>query len=243
MSEPAGDGAPRGFFATLAGLYVEPGATFAAIAGRPAFWAPLLAFVATAVAFNAVWLSQVDPAEFARVQIEESPWADRLSPAQKAEGIEQQARIFPFTVWLGPLVFLPLAAVLVAVVYLFVFRFFYGSETTFAQSRAIAAWTFMAVTLVTTPLTLLVLHLREDWNVDPRTALQANPTLLLDKAAVPRAVYSIAESLDLFSAWMLALFAVGYGAASGRGAGPAAIGVLVPWGIYVLGKAALASVF
>jgi Yip1-like protein len=243
MSEAAGAGAPRGFFATLAGVCFAPAETFAAIARRPRFGAAFLALVAAGSIFNGIWLHQLDAREFARVQIDDSPFAERMSPEQRAEGIERQAGIFPFVAWLGPLVVSPLAVLLVAALYLFVFRFFYAGEVTFTQSLSIVSWTFLAGALVTAPLSLLVLHLKEDWNVDPRTALQANLTLLLDKATIPRPVYSIAESLDLFSAWMLTLLCVGYGSATGRRPAQAAAGVLIPWVLYVLGKAALASVF
>jgi hypothetical protein len=243
MSEPAEAPPPRGFLATLAGVYLAPGATFAAIAARPSCWAPLLVYVAASAAFNAVWLHKLDPAEFARVQIEDSPIAERLTPDQRARGAEQEARLFPFRAWLGPLVGWPLALTLVALCYLFLFRFFYGADLTFKQSLAIVSWTFLAVALVTLPLTLLVLYLKEDWNVDPETALRANLTLLLDKPSVPRPIHALAESLDLFSAWALALLSIGYGAASGRRAGRAAVGVVSGWAIYVLGKAALAAVF
>jgi hypothetical protein len=243
MSEAAGADAPGGFLATLAGVLVTPGTTLRAIVRQPSFWAPLLAFVAASAAFNAVWLRELDPAEFARVQIEDSPLVERLSPEQRAKGIEQEARLFPFRAWLGPLVGWPATLVLVAAVYLFVFRFFYGGDVTFRQSLSIVSWTFLAWALVTLPLTLLVLYLTEDWNVEPGTALQANFTLFLDKASVPRAVYALAESIDLISAWMLALLSVGYGAAIGRRPGQAAVGVAALWALYVLGKAALSAVF
>ena len=240
MSEAPGEEPPAGFFATLAGMYVTPGRTLAAIARRPAVWAPLFAFVAAQAAFNAVWLLKLDPREFARVEVEDSPFVDQMSPEQRAEAIESQAGIFPFVAWLDPLVIRPLSLVLVALVALFVFRFFYAAEVTFKQSLAVVGWTFLAVALVTLPLTLLVLHLNDDWNVDPRTALRANPTVLFDRGSVPRTAYSIAESLDLFSAWLLALLSIGYGAASDRRTGQAAVGVVTVWAIYVLGQAALA---
>src|SRR5712692_6402194 len=101
MSE--GEPSP-GFLARLGGLYFSPGETMRGLARRPAFRAPLLAFVALGIAFNAVWLHAIDPAEFARVQIEDSPLAERLSPEQRAEGIAQQARVFPLRSWLWPLV-------------------------------------------------------------------------------------------------------------------------------------------
>jgi Yip1-like protein len=243
MSEAAGEDAPAGLVATLAGVYVSPGPTFVAATRRPSFWRPLLAFMAAGLLFNAVWLRSLDAREFARAEIDDSPLADRMSPEQRAEGIERQAAIFPFVAWLDPVVLRPLSLALAALVYLFVFRFFYAAEMTLKQSMAIVCWTFLATALVSLPLMLLVLYLKQDWNVDPRTALQANLTLLLDKASVPRAVYSLAESLDLFSAWMLALLSIGYGAATGRRAGQAAIGVVAVWAIYVVGKAALAAVF
>jgi Yip1 domain len=243
MSEAAGADSPRGFLATLAGVYMAPGATFAAIAAKPSFWAPLLVFVAAGALFNAVWLHQLDPREFARTEIEDSPFAEQMSPAERAEGIERQARIFPFVAWLGPLVLSPLSLVVVALVYLVVFRFFYAAEVTFRQSLAVVSWTFLAVALMTLPPTLLVLSLKQDWNVDPRTALQANLSVLLDKASVPRAVYSLAESLDLFSAWMLALLSIGYGAAASVPTRRAAFGVTALWAVFVLGRAALAAFF
>src|SRR5439155_1481399 len=84
-----------------------PGETMRGLARSPTFWAPLLAFVALGAAFNAVWLRAIDPAEFARAQIEDSPLAERLSSQDRAEGIAQQARVFPLRSWLGPLVFSP----------------------------------------------------------------------------------------------------------------------------------------
>ena len=243
MSEDAPAEPPPGFPSLLAGLYFSPGETLRTVARRPAFWAPLLALVALGAAFNAVWLHQMDPAEFARVQIEDSPLAQHLSPEERAAGIEQQARVFPLRSWLWPLVLSPLTVVVVAGVYLVVFRFFYAAEISFRQSLAVVAWAFLAVALVTLPLTLLVLYLKQDWNVDPPSALQANLTLVLEKGSVPRAVYSLAESLDLFSAWTLALLSIGYAGATGTSARRAAIGVVAVWAVSVLGKAALASLF
>ena len=243
MSEGAEADPSSGLRARLAGLYFNPGKTMRAIARQPSFWAPLLAFVALGTVFNAVWLHAIDPVEFARVQIEDSPLVERLSPEQRAEGIAQQARVFPLRSWLWPLVFSPLSLVLVAAVYLAVFRFFYGGEVSFLQSLSIVAWTYLVVFLISLPLTLLVLYLKQDWNLDPSTALQANLSLIVDKGSVPRAVYALAEGLDLFSAWTLALLSMGFAAACGIRAGRAAIGVVAVWAVAVLGKAALAAFF
>jgi len=243
MSEAAGAEAPAGLLATLAGVFATPGATFASIARRPSFWAPLLAFVAVSAAFTAVWLDNLDPTEFARAQVEDSPLAARMSAEDQAAGVTQQARIFPYVAWLAPLVLSPLDVVVAAAAFLVVFRFFYGSQVTLRQSLSIVAWTFLTVYLIREPLALLVLYLRQDWNVDPSTALQANLTLLLDKRSASRPVYALAESFDLFSAWTLALLSIGYGAAAGLSARRASIGVVALWAVYVVGQAAVTAVF
>lgn len=146
-------------------------------------------------------------------------------------------------VWVGPLVFVPLGCLALAGLYLFVFRFLFGGDVTFGQSAAVLAWSFVAVGLITTPLTLLVMALKGDWNVDPRTALQADVSVFLDRAATPKPLYSLAESLDLFSFWILGLLAAGYGVANRKTTAWALAGVVGVWAIYVLGKVGLAAVF
>ena len=227
----------------LADLYFSPREAFQALLPRPHFWIPLLGWMALVLAFTGVWLTQVDTHAYIRAQLEESGQADKMPPEQAASVVEAQARAFPVMAWVGPLVFLPIGFFAMAALYLFVFRFLFGGDVTFGQSAAILAWTFLVVGLVTTPLTLLVLGLKDDWTLDPRLALQANPTLFLEKGSVPAPVYSLAESLDLFSFWMLGLMAAGYGVANRRSTAWALWGVVGVSAAYVLAKMALAAIF
>ena len=238
-SEPKGPG----FFDTLIGLYTAPVATFRTVATRPSFVAPLAGAILLNLVFTFVWTRKVDPVEFMRAKMEESGQLDRFPAEQQADILQRQARMFPVFAWLGPVLFVPAGMLVIAALYLFVFRFFYSSETTFAQSLAVVAWTFLAVGLVTTPLTLLVMSLKGEWSIDPRTVLQANPAALVDRAAVPKPVYALLDAFDLFSAWILFLLSAGYAAAARRPLGSAAAGVLALWGIYELLKVALAAVF
>jgi Yip1 domain len=234
---------PRGFLSTLAGLYAAPSETFRALAARPSFAAPLLALIALNVAFTFVWTRKADPVELVRTQMEESGVFDRVPAERHADLVQRQARLFPIFAWLGPLVFAPLGFVAMAGLFLFIYRFFYASETTFAQSLAVVGWSLLAVGLVTTPLTLLVLALKGEWSVDPRMVIQASPAALFDKGAVPKPVHALLDSIDLFSAWTLFLLSAGYAAMSKRSLGAAAVGVLVIWAVYVLLKVALAAIF
>jgi hypothetical protein len=241
VGAPDGEAAP-GFFGTLVGLYVDPVATFRAIAAHPTFLAPLLAIVLVNSAFTFVWLRKGDSTEIARVQMEEAGVFDRVPPERHAEIVERQARLLPTFAWLGPTVFLPIMLVALAGLFLFVYRFFYASETTFRQSLAVMAWAQLTFYLLATLLVVLVLSLKNEWSVDPRNVIQASPAALVEKSAVPKPVHSLLDSLDLFSFWLLFLLSAGYAAVSKRPVGSAAVGVIVPWGIYVFLKVALAAV-
>jgi hypothetical protein len=234
--------ARRGFLQRLAGVFFSPSEEFADVVRRPRFLAPLLGAVVLNVVFTVLWVRNVDPAAYMRARIEESPQAARMEPEQRAQVIAQQAQFFPVFVWLGP-VFALLFVTIVASLYLFVFRFFLASEVDFPQSITVVAWSFFAVGLVTTPLTLLVLHLKGDWTLEPQNALQANLSVFLERGSAPAWLYTLAGSFDLFSFWMLFLMAAGFAAASRRTFGSALGGVLSLWVIYVLGKAGLAALF
>jgi len=242
VASPPGEASP-GFFAQLIGLYVAPIETFRGIVAHPTFLAPLLAIVLVNSAFTFVWLRKADHAEVARAQMEEAGVFDRVPPEKHAEIVERQARLMPTFAWLGPTVFLPIMLAALAGLFLFVYRFFYESETTYLQSLAVMAWAHLTFYLLATLLLVLVLTLKGEWSVDPRFVIQASPAAIVEKSAVPKPVHSLLDSLDLFSFWLIFLLSAGYAAASRRSVGSAAAGVLLLWGIYVLLKVALAAVF
>jgi len=231
-----------GFFSILTNLYIAPSEAFAAILKRPSVWAPLLLVMALNATFTAIWLQKVDSEGFMKARLEESKQGREMPSEQRAQVIEQQAKALPYLAWTGPVV----AGVIVAIMagaLVFVFRFFYSSEVTFKQGFSMTGWVFVAVSLVSLPLLLLVIHLKDDWTLNPQDVLQANPSLFVAREDVPAFLYSLLGSLDLFSFWMIGLLAVGFGLASRRTFGSALTGVVIPWAIYVLGKAALSGLF
>ena len=144
---------------------------------------------------------------------------------------------------LVPLVVVPATYAALAGFFLVVYRFFYAAEVGYRQSLAVMAWTAAAFRVVTTPLVLLVMSLRGDWNVDPQEALLASPAALLDRAATSPALFAVAEAFDLFTLWAIALLSIGYAAVIGARPKAAAWGVVVPWALFVIGKAGLAALF
>jgi hypothetical protein len=240
---PVAAAPPRNVFQHVAGLLFSPREEFAHILARPRFWVPLACWMVVGIAFTGFWLQKVDPREFIRNEIINSGRADKIPAGQMENVLDQQAGFFKPISWASGFLAPPIIAFVVAGVYLFVFRFFYAGELSYGQSVAIVAWSFFLLALVTTPLVLVVMALKGDWNINPQEALQANAAMFLDRFTTAKPLYTLAASLDLFSFWVMWLFSSGYGVATRRTTGSAAAGVITMWAIYVLGKVALAAVF
>jgi|OpeIllAssembly_1097287.scaffolds.fasta_scaffold57767_2 hypothetical protein len=234
---------PGGFFQTLIDVYFAPRDAFTRIVRNSGFVVPAILVIVLGLAFFGTWVQKVDAKAFMRTQIEEGPFADRIPAEQKAEIIEQQAARLATWGWINVAVFSPLMLLVVAAVLHLVYRFFYASESTFRQALAITSWVFLAVGLITSPLTLAVMALKGDWNIDPNQALQASPGLLLDPSTAAKPLMSLLNSLDLFSIWTVFLLAVGFGVASRKSTGSAIWGVGICWALIVLGKIGWAALF
>jgi hypothetical protein len=237
------DSQRRGFLATLLGVYLSPGESFVALLRRPPVVAAIVGIVALNLAFTAVWMANVEPREFMKAQIEEAGRWDEIPAERREEVLDQQSRVLPFMAWGGAVLGGPILVFLAGGLYLFIFRFFYASEVTFKQSLGIVAIVFLAVGLVTSPVSLLTLALKGDWTLNPQMVLQANLGAAVEREAVPKALYALLESLDLFSFWLLTLLSIGYAVASRRSTGSAFWGVAAPWILYVLGKIAWKALF
>ena len=232
-----------GFFQNLIDVYFAPREAFTRIVRNPSILLPLVGYVVLVLGFTGIWMQKMDAREFMKVQIEESGQADKIPAEQREAIIEQQAKWMPIFAWVMGPVGIAVTLLVIAGVLMFVYRFFYSSEVTFRQAFAIVTWIFFAVGLVSTPLMLLVLQLKGDWNINPQEVIQANLGLLLEKSSAAKPLWALLSSIDLFSLWMVFLLAVGFGVASKKTTGSAIWGVAIPWILIVLAKVGWAAIF
>lgn len=240
---PAAPDTATGFFANLFDIYFAPGEAFARLLRKPAFLLPLALHVALSAGFTAIWLQKTDFRAFMKARIEESGRADRIPPERMGEIVESQARMVPVFSWVSAFVAPPLIVFVLSGIFLFVYRFFYASDIDYKRALTIVASSFSAFALLTTPLLLGVLYLKDDWTIPPQEALQANLTLLLEKGSVAKPLYSLAGSLDLLSFWLIFVLASGFAAASRKGWSWALPGIALPWALWVAGKVGLSFFF
>jgi hypothetical protein len=231
------------FLGNLFNLYFEPRETFAKIFVKPRVWMAILLQVAMGVLFTTVWLQKVDPREFMKAQMEQNPRIQQLPAEQVEQIISTQARFMQTWARVAPLVAPAIIDLILAGVLMFVFRFFLAAEVSFLQSFATVAWTFAALGLLQTPIMLTVFWLKGDWNVDPNQIVQANPTIFFEPGDLPRWLWSLLSSFDLFSLWGIFLLATGHAVAGKRGLGAGLWGVGVPWALYLIVKVGFVAMF
>ena len=234
---------PGGFLQNLIDLYFAPREAFGRIVPNPTFILPLLGHVILSLVFTGIWLNKVEVREFMKTQLQEQGQWDRIPAEQRENLLDQQEKFMPIMGWVGAVLGGPITVVVVAGVLLFIFRFFYAGAVGFKQSMAITSWSFFALALVATPLMLTVFALKGDWNLNPQEVLQANLSLLLDKAETAKPLWALATSLDLFSFWLIFLLAAGFGVACKKATGSTLWGVAIPWAVIVAIKVGWNAIF
>jgi hypothetical protein len=231
------------FLGNLFNLYFEPSETFSKIFVRPRVWMAIVLQIAMGVLFTSVWLEKMDAREFMKAQMEQNSRIQQLPAEQVEQIINTQARFMRTWGRIAPF-FVPVVMDLIlAGIFMFIFRFFMAADVSFRQSLATIAWTFAAIGLVQTPIMLLVFWLKGDWNVDPNQIIQANPTIFFEIGSMSRWIWSLLSSFDLFSLWTLFLFATGFAVAGKRGLSSGLWGVGIPWVLYLFVKVGFVLLF
>ncbi|HYL63806.1 MAG TPA: YIP1 family protein, partial [Candidatus Methylomirabilis sp.] len=150
--------------------------------------------------------------EFMGQQLDKSPQAAQLSPEQRQQRIEAGAKFSPpFTYAvgvLGPI----LGALIFALIFWGAYSLLGGASTNFSTSLAIASHAFMTG-LVSSPLLLLVIFLKQPGTLDLENPLASNIAAVLPDDSAKWLV-ALCKSFDVFTFWTLILLAIGFAATS-----------------------------
>jgi len=227
-----------GSVARIPGALFSPTRTFESIARRPTWFPPLLLWTALSIVVTFLILPRIDYDRMIRGALEKR---GQTLPEERVQSIiEGQKKMAP-VLYGGIAVVAPtVVSLIVTLVFWGAFKAF-GWDATFRQAFGATAHGFLPGVLGSLIL-IPVLMGRE--TVDPRNMgdlLRSNLGFLVDPAS--KMLHSLAQSLDIFSIWSLALLVIGYSAAA-KVSRKAAAGVIVTlWAVFVLAKAALAGLF
>ena len=240
--EPQPKGLSEG--SRLAGVFFEPAKTFEDVAARPNFWAPLILIMVVALVYIVLYGQHVGWERMIRHQTEMSSRAAQLSPEQRETQIQMGAKFAPIIGYVGVLLGVPLATLIMAAVLLGIVKGMMSAQVRLKQVFAILCYASMpGVIMMLLAIAVMFMKSPDDFNM--QNPLVFNPGAFLDQVTTSKFIYSLASAIDLFTLWKLVLIGIGLKVAGGRqlSMGGAMTAVFLPWAIWILCAAALAGIF
>lgn len=229
----------------MTGVFFEPGAVFADIAARGRWWLALLIMMLLASLSVQMIVSRISYDTMIQKIFDSNERIQQLSADQRAQAVETQRKIMPITMRVMPLVGSLVGMLVIAAALMFTFKFMLDAELTYKNALNITCYAMVPVSIVSTIATIAVLYLKAPEDFDIQNPIAFNLGAFLPDGTA-KWLASLAGSIDLFTIWAVVLIAIGFSAFCGARKMPfgrAITGVLVPWAVYVVGKAAFASIF
>jgi hypothetical protein len=237
--------APKmGFFERIIGIYFEPKKTFEDVHRRGS-WLGVYVFVSVlAMTSSYLVISRVDRETLMRKGLQENPLTRNMSEEQIQKILSRPAS--PIQMYLQVIltpVGVIIAYLIVAGVLLLLFVLM-GNSLTFKKSLAVTIWGMGPPSIAVLLLSIVFVLVKDPASLEivPNNNVVTNLGPIVEQKEHP-VLHSLLSSLDLISFWTIFLLAVGFSAASGSKltTSKSAKGVLAAWGIYVLGKLAIAA--
>jgi hypothetical protein len=231
-----------GEFSRLIGVFFEPKKTFEDIARRPTFLLPMLLVIVCSLAFTVTLSQKIGWERIITQQMSQSSRTAEMPPEQRQQAIEFGMKIASVMAYAGPIVGVPLYYVISSAVLLGIVAGIMSAGVKFKQVLAAMAWASLPG-LLASVLGIVVMFTKnpDDFNINNPIAF--NPGAFMDPQSSSKFVYSLASSFDVFVIWTILLIATGLKAAAGKklSFGGALFAVVLPWAIWIVGRAALAG--
>ncbi len=233
--------------ARLSGVFFEPKKTFADIAERPKWLAPLLIICLITLIYFVFYGQHIGWSTYLDQQMETNTALqqrlERLSPEQRASAIRLQEKLVPIGFYAGSIIGVPVWFLISAGILMGLASGVMSAGITFKQIFAIQCYAALP-TVILRVLAIVVMFLKSPGDFNVLNPVGFNPAAYLDPVTTSKFVYSFLTGLDLFAIWALILAAIGIKAAAGKRitSGGACFVVILPWAVLLLGGAAIAGI-
>ncbi|MGA7613723.1 MAG: YIP1 family protein [Thermoanaerobaculia bacterium] len=220
-------------FERLFGVLFSPGEAMASIASKPTWLIPMVVLILVSVGTSIVVKPHIDIESAMRKQFEErNVPQDQQETAIAVATTMQKVSVYLSVVWV------PVSILIVAAVFLLVFKTF-GGTGTFGQFFGVTVWAWIPAAL---KWILFAGILSTKGMVDPtQIPVMIKSSLAFLSSPSHPMMFAFLSSIDIFALWTLALLVLGYAASSKFSRTKSAVLVFSVWAIVILGKVGLAS--
>lgn len=211
--QPDAQAPSKSFPARLIGVFLSPGETFADIARRPDWIAPLVLATLSTVAVVEAMLAKIGIENIIRQQIARSSQGSQLTPDQIEQRVQAGAKIGAMITHVTP-IFTPIFLLVVAGVGLLIVNSILGGQIGFKTSFSVACYANM-VGVLGAVMAIALMLFGDPEHYNPSSPVPSNLGFFLDPTT-SKPLLSLAGSLDIFTFWMMGLLGIGYSEATGR---------------------------
>jgi hypothetical protein len=223
---PAAPAPKTNGFQRIIGVLISPNETFASIARQPDFLAPLLVILVLAAVGGFIFAQRVDFTAPAREAMEER---GNMSEAQMESALRITATISKIISYGSPL-FSLVVLLIISGVMLLAFRLM-GGEGTFKQAFSVTLYAWMPLMILNVIMVAIIASRTGVTALDLPTLVMSNPAFLVTMKEHPL-LFALLGSIDIFSIWSLALFAIGFSYVSKFSKSKSAAIVITVWAIW-----------
>lgn len=246
VPQPQQPGAPGAADMSVAdrcfGVFTEPVKTFASIARKPNFLAPLIAMIVITIATTEILLNRVGSEQIVRKSLEESGRASTMSPEQLQNAIHGGAAITAIIMHMSGVIGAPIFILIMAVIGMFIMKLVYGRPVQFKTAFSLAAYADLPMFLAGI-LGILVIVFGDPGSINPRNLTPTNIGFFMS-ASASKPLLSIGTSIDFFSFWLMGLLGIAFASTTSNKIKPRSVFFcfLGLWVIFVLVKTGLAAI-
>lgn len=195
--------------ARIFGALFRPNATFADIAQKPSWVAPIVLLTLIGLGMNILLANKADWRAFAKEQLTSSSRGQQIPPDQWDLAIERSAKGNQYFCYPRGVTGTALLALLLALIYWGAFVLVGGARLTFGKSFAVITHA-MIPGGIRELLEILILILKDPSTIgNPYNFIGSNPGAYMSVSS-PKWLAALASSFDLFILWSLVLTVIGF---------------------------------
>ena len=219
--------------------FTSPGQVFADISIKPTWVLCLIAMVLLGLMVQFAVLPHVDSEATLRARLGDR--ADGVSDEQIEQMVAQGEKFTRFAPFIG-LVVSPIAWAVMAAIF-FVLLKIVGSDVDYQRAFSTTLHGYWPPALVVSVLTaVLVQRLGKIPQQELTDVVKSHPGAFMS-ADAPAWLHAAAGTLSVFNIWTVVLLVIGFRIVGKISTGKALVVALVPWLVWLVAKAGLASVF
>jgi len=224
-------------FRRLVAAFYAPGEVFADIRIKPTWVVALLAMTVVTVGAQAIILPKMDTEGTLRARIGDR--ADELSEEQIDAMVERGRKVARFVPVITAVVIPVMWAILAGIFFLMLKMV--GSDTDYVHTLSTTLHSYWPPSVIASALmVVLIQRVNTITEQELPNMVKSHLGVLLPPDA-PGWLNGVASTFSVFNVWTLVLLVIGFKIVGRLSTARATVAVLVPWGVWLIGKAGLGA--